>query len=141
MNRRKFLAWLGGTAAGVALAGSSDIEAMLWEPGKKTVFDLGEVPVPDYLTLLCGNPLITPDWITKETLKIFENNLNFAKHINQHYEDTFKSSDINRWVMLKAPVPGAIKTMRRVPGISGSPFIEVEEAPRNAIVLLKDPWK
>lgn len=121
MNRRKFLAWLGGTAAGVALAGSTDIEAMLWEPGKKTIFDLGDVPVPDYIPLLCGNPLITPDWIVKETLKIFENNLNVAMNMSRYYDDTFKAADINRWVMLKAPV------------------IAIEGAPRDAIALIKWP--
>lgn len=38
MNRRKFLAWLGGTAAGVALAPILDIDKLLWIPGEKKIF-------------------------------------------------------------------------------------------------------
>lgn len=40
MNRRKFLAWLGGTAAGItaATSGLIDVEKLLWTPGEKTIF-------------------------------------------------------------------------------------------------------
>lgn len=36
-SRRQFLAWLGGTAAGVALAPGLDLERLLWVPGAKTI--------------------------------------------------------------------------------------------------------
>lgn len=38
MNRRAFLSWLGGTAAGVALAPTLDLDKLLWIPGEKTIF-------------------------------------------------------------------------------------------------------
>ncbi len=38
MNRRAFLGWLGGTAAGVAAASALDVERLLWVPGEKTIF-------------------------------------------------------------------------------------------------------
>lgn len=38
MNRRRFLAWLGGTAAGVAAASTLDLDKLLWVPGEKTIF-------------------------------------------------------------------------------------------------------
>lgn len=38
MNRRAFLAWLGGTAAGVAAAHTLDLDKLLWVPGEKTIF-------------------------------------------------------------------------------------------------------
>jgi hypothetical protein len=38
MNRRKFLAWMTGTAAGVALAPTLDLERLLWVPGEKAIF-------------------------------------------------------------------------------------------------------
>ncbi len=37
MQRRAFLRWLGGTAAGVALAPTLDLEKLLWVPGAKTI--------------------------------------------------------------------------------------------------------
>lgn len=38
MNRRSFLKWLGGTAAGVAAAHTLDLDKLLWVPGEKTIF-------------------------------------------------------------------------------------------------------
>lgn len=40
MNRRSFLAWLGGTAAGVALAPTLDLDKLLWQRGARTHFDI-----------------------------------------------------------------------------------------------------
>lgn len=56
MNRRQFLAWLGGTAAGTAFAMTHDVERMLWLPGKTII----EVP-----------GLWTPggfQWLTRDNL-------------------------------------------------------------------------
>ena len=38
MKRRTFLAWLTGTAAGVAAAATLDLDKLLWIPGEKTIF-------------------------------------------------------------------------------------------------------
>jgi hypothetical protein len=38
MNRRRFFAWLFGTAAGVALGHTLDLDKLLWVPGEKTIF-------------------------------------------------------------------------------------------------------
>ncbi len=38
MNRRTFLAWLAGTAAGAAAAHTLDLEKLLWVPGQKNIF-------------------------------------------------------------------------------------------------------
>ena len=37
MDRRRFLKWLGGTAAGVAAAPFLDLDKLLWIPGEKTI--------------------------------------------------------------------------------------------------------
>jgi hypothetical protein len=50
MNRRRFLAWLTGTAAGVAAASTLDAEQLLWQPGEKTIF-LPPVPTIDRVLL------------------------------------------------------------------------------------------
>jgi hypothetical protein len=36
MNRRKFIQWLTGTAAGVAAAHTLDVDKLLWVPGEKS---------------------------------------------------------------------------------------------------------
>lgn len=38
MDRRRFLRWLGGTAAGAAAAHTLDLDKLLWVPGDKTIF-------------------------------------------------------------------------------------------------------
>jgi len=50
MNRRAFLAWLGGAAAGVAAAPLLDLDKLLWTPGEKTIF----IPPPPTLTTPVG---------------------------------------------------------------------------------------
>lgn len=37
LNRRSFLKWLGGTAAGAAAAHVLDLDKLLWIPGEKTI--------------------------------------------------------------------------------------------------------
>ncbi len=48
MNRRHFLAWLGGTAAGVALAPTLDLDKLLWMPGEKTIFVFPPIAETDW---------------------------------------------------------------------------------------------
>lgn len=39
MDRRKFLAWLGGSVAGTAaVAAGLDLDRILWTPGERTIF-------------------------------------------------------------------------------------------------------
>jgi len=45
MNRRAFLGWLAGTAAGVAAAPYLDVEKLLWVAGEKKIF----IPAPKTL--------------------------------------------------------------------------------------------
>lgn len=78
MNRRKFLAYLSGTAAGAALAPMLDLDRLLWVPGAKTIF------IPEPFT--CGNTFIAPDWVVQETLRMFKNNLRFVKQIHHDYD-------------------------------------------------------
>jgi hypothetical protein len=87
MQRRGFLAALGTLAAGYAL----DPERLLWVPGAKTFFlpsiegvrgcppgPLGALGPPGFLTI---------DIITREALRVLENNLQFARVVNRQYED------------------------------------------------------
>ena len=59
MNRRNFLAWLGGTAAGYAASQVWDIERMLWVPCQKTLF----VPAGR------REAYITMEWVVKDVLR------------------------------------------------------------------------
>jgi hypothetical protein len=53
MKRRTFLAWLTGTAAGVAAAATLDIDKLLWVQGEKTII-LPPVPTIDRVKLVLG---------------------------------------------------------------------------------------
>jgi len=76
---------LGPASAGVALL---DPAELLWEPGKQVFFDLGRrIITPPTVQ---SNTLLTISMITREALRVLENNLTFTKHINRHYDDQFK---------------------------------------------------
>ena len=72
MNRRAFLRWLGGTAAGVAASHVLDVERLLWVPGEKTIL-LPTVEGVEHL-----NGLVSVDWMMAEALRIMEANLQFV---------------------------------------------------------------
>lgn len=55
MNRRTFLRWIAGTAAGVALAPALDLDRLLWEPEKKTIF----IPAPPKVAVFQVGDIIT----------------------------------------------------------------------------------
>ena len=82
VNRRAFLAWLGGTAAGVAASQVWDVERMLWVPGKKAVF----FPTPRQLKFYAsrGNTFITPAWVTKDIAMVRKNSIKLKGEVLCH---------------------------------------------------------
>jgi hypothetical protein len=54
MNRRKFLAWLTGSAAGVAAASTLDVDKLLYVPGARTIF-LPPPPTIDRVELMLSS--------------------------------------------------------------------------------------
>lgn len=80
MNRRKFLAWLTGSAAGVAAASTLDVDKLLWQPGARTIFLPPPPPNIDRVQLVMssdGRPLFVapedvyiPPLSPGETLRI-----------------------------------------------------------------------
>ncbi len=79
MDRRRFLAWLGGTAAGVALAPTLDLERLLWVPGAKTIL----LPTVEPVTWL------TPGWVTREALEALTQSLRVTYLFNREYDARF----------------------------------------------------
>ena len=75
MNRRAFLAWLGGTAAGVAAAPYLDLDKLLWIPGEKTIILPPAIVKP-------VNIFITPEWVTREVAMLWQNNLKLISVVN-----------------------------------------------------------
>ncbi len=80
MDRRRFLVWLGGTAAGVAIAPTLDLERLLWVPGAKTIL----LPPVEH-----WNTLITPDWVTREAIEALKQNLAMAQFFDREYDVQF----------------------------------------------------
>lgn len=76
MNRRGFLKLLGYGAAGAVAAQELDLDRLLWVPGEKTIF----LPAFEPHTF---DPC---DWMTRESLRILKERLQFAKSINREYE-------------------------------------------------------
>lgn len=79
MNRRAFLGWLIGTAAGVAAAPYLDVDKLLWVP--KPIITVPAFPG--------GNHFVTPEWVVRETLAMFEKNLQMLTLFDRQYDDTF----------------------------------------------------
>lgn len=76
-TRRRFLsaALLGTVAASVV-----DVEQLLWMPAEKTIF----LPSPPSLDLL------TPDWISREAMRLLCKNVKFSSSVGRYYDDGFK---------------------------------------------------
>lgn len=96
MDRRAFLrtALIGLSAAGVV-----DVDKLLWMPGEKTIL------IPDLIEIeaVCGNRLVSADWVAREALRILEKNLTFAAQVNRSYERSYENVFIAlghdyRWV-------------------------------------------
>lgn len=87
MNRRGFLGALATLAAGHVL----DPERLLWVPGAKTFF----LPSPyvtgeAVLTTAGGHTFLTIDIITREALRVLQNQLKFVELVNRQYEDRWR---------------------------------------------------
>lgn len=118
IDRRAFLRRLGfGSVAVAAVAtGLVDVEKLLWVPGEKTII----IPALEAVETF-GNTFITPQWVTREALRILENNLVFASGVTRFYDDDYKSgSSIHvphslfgrRWID-----PSKVRVVRRRPDI------------------------
>lgn len=78
MDRRAFLRFLSGTAAGAAIAPTLDLDRLLWVPGAKRIF------LPP--------SIMSGDWISREALAILENNLTLTCHLNRRYDSVWCDS-------------------------------------------------
>ena len=85
LSRRHFLTLIGAAGAGAALVPELDLDRLLWVPGQKTIF----LPPAVVDASLDGHQFVTVDWITREALKILENNLAFSKRLNRQYDTSF----------------------------------------------------
>lgn len=84
LNRRDFLRAAVTGAVGAVVASTLDLEQLLWEPGKKAIFDLGAGRA--------ANEFNTPDWVIREHAHLLRNNLAFA-NVNRSYDHDFKVGD------------------------------------------------
>ena len=83
MERRDFLRQLLTGSAGAAAALTFDPERLLWVPGAKTFFLPSETEF---------HHLITPEWVTREVLQMFKNNLKMANLFDREYADQFHAT-------------------------------------------------
>lgn len=69
-------------------------------------------PSPDHATMLAGNTLLTISMITKEALRILENNLAFTRRVNRQYDDKFaiEGAKIGYVVNARKPVRYIVTT-------------------------------
>jgi hypothetical protein len=89
LSRRAFLGLL--TAATVGAA-TLDLDKLLWIPGTKTIF----------LPPTGEHGIVSVDWITRETLRLLKNNLQFAGNVNRLYDET-PSARAGESVRLRIP--------------------------------------
>lgn len=80
MNRRGFLRALLTGTVGLIAGAELDLDRLLWVPGAKTIF----LPPP------AENFDV---WMTREVLRLFDNNLKFTRAINREYSDRFDIGD------------------------------------------------
>lgn len=117
MDRRTFLRRLG---IGIAVQTVSslgpdglDLDRLLWVPGEKTIFlpstskvltydDTGADVLSDPPRVYGANNFLTIEAITRETLRVLENNLKFTSAINRAYDMQFATKAGSKIVM---PVP------------------------------------
>jgi hypothetical protein len=58
------------------------------------------------------NSLITPDWITKESMRVLTNNLKFASGINRSYDDQYRQGGAKVGYTIKARLPQRFRTTK-----------------------------
>jgi hypothetical protein len=76
MDRRGFL----GTLIGLTATAVLDPERLLWVPGQKTIF-LPPAIVSVPVDVVGTNAFITPQWITAEALRAFEQNIRMTGRV------------------------------------------------------------
>lgn len=83
LSRRSFLGLFAASTAAVA---TLDFDQLLWTPGEKTIFLPPAVQTVE-VTLEALGPFgqINMDWVTREALRVLNNELSFAKNINRQY--------------------------------------------------------
>jgi hypothetical protein len=59
-----------------------------------------------------ANSLVTPDWITKESMRISTNNLKFAGTIDKSYDDQYKQAGAKVGYTVKARLPQRFRTTK-----------------------------
>ena len=59
-----------------------------------------------------ANSLITPDWITKESMRILTNELKFAANVNRDYDDQYKQAGAKVGYTVKARLPQRFRTVK-----------------------------
>lgn len=89
LSRRSFLGLLTATTAAAA---TLDLDQLLWTPGEKTFFLPPPVEVVD-VSLEALGPFgqVDLDWVTRESLRVLNNQLSFAKHVNRQYAGLYGS--------------------------------------------------
>lgn len=95
MDRRRFLQILGSSAAVAAVAPALDLERLLWMPGQGTAPEL--VAVTNYIEApsmfavppMGRNIFLTSDWVVREAMKMFENNLKLISKVNRVYDGRY----------------------------------------------------
>jgi hypothetical protein len=95
MDRRSFLRRVIAGLAGTAVLSTIDVDKFLWMPGEKSFFFFP----PD-------NGFVTVEWITREALRSLANKLQFATHINRHYDGFWlddQASKLGHTVNVRVP--------------------------------------
>lgn len=59
-----------------------------------------------------ANSLVTPDWITKESMRISTNNLKFAGTIDKSYDDQYRQAGAKVGYTVKARLPQRFRTTK-----------------------------
>lgn len=83
LSRRGFLKLLASSAAVAAAAPLLDLERVLWVPGQT-------IAVP----AMGRNILLTAEWITREAMKVLENNLKMVSYFDREYENGVSMSTL-----------------------------------------------
>lgn len=86
LSRRQFLR---GALVATAVAATVDVEQLLWMPGEKTIL------LPELVDGGWDDNFLppTPDWVTRETLRLFEKNLALTSKFSCRFDKAFRVGD------------------------------------------------